>query len=228
MQIKIYYRLSDKGRRDHKPDYITVQNCLRNFCKHFGTQDIVVIADNIEEDTFDFIRSLISPTNIIRTRLGNSKSFCFALKKAIEDNGDDTIIYLVEDDYLHAPGSRKILGEGFQKGDYVSLYDHPDKYMANSPNPHVKDGGEETKVFVTDSIHWKMTNSTTMTFASRVRTLKEDYHTIIKYCASATPLDFLMFRELLTQQKRRLVTCIPAKSTHGQRPWMSPLVQFET
>lgn len=167
--IKIYYRLSDKGRRHDKPDFINGQNCLRNFCQHFDPKSITVIADNCEEETIDMISAYIDKSQIIRTSLGNSGAFLFAAKKAIEENGGETIVYLVEDDYMHIKDSQTVLKEGISLADYVTLYDHPDKYL-DGPNPYVKDGGEQTKVLLTKSTHWKYTNSTTMTFATRVKT----------------------------------------------------------
>ena len=59
--------------------------------------------------------------------------------------------YFVENDYLHHSNARNILLEGFTVGaDYVSLYDHPDKYLnANEGgNPFIEDGGEVTKVYL--------------------------------------------------------------------------------
>ena len=43
----------------------------------------------------------------------------------------DTILYFVEDDYLHLPGWLDVLLEGFSipEADYVTLYDHKDKYF---------------------------------------------------------------------------------------------------
>ena len=225
--IKIYYRLSDKGRRNGKPDYIQIENCLQNFCKHFNTDNITIVADNCESTTVDMISKYIDASKILTTSLGNSGAFLFAAKRAIEDNDDDTIVYLVEDDYMHTKGSEKIVREGFEWGDYVSLYDHPDKYkcMAGS-NPLVVDGGENTKVFLSRSTHWKRTNSTTMTFAVKVKTLREDFGTMALHCRDNIPGDYELFCDLY-KKNRTLVTPIPGRATHGQLPWLSPLVDWD-
>jgi hypothetical protein len=228
-KMKIYYRLSDKGRRNGKPDFINLENCLRNFCEHFDSSDITIIADNCEDSTIDTIKKYIDENNIVRTSLGNSGAFLYAAKRALEENDDDTFVYLVEDDYLHVKNSENVIKEGFNCGDYVSLYDHPDKYLDGGwPNPYVFGGGEETKVFLTKSSHWKYTNSTTMTFAVRVKTLREDIELMEKYCKDKIPGDFQMFCELLNDKKRKLVTPIPGMSTHGQLPWFTPLVDWES
>jgi hypothetical protein len=226
--MKIYYRISDKGRRHGKPDFINPKICLENFCQHFDPTLITIIADNCEDDTIKMIETYVKPENIHKTSLGNSGAFLYAVEMAIEENQDDTTVYLVEDDYLHIKDSFKVLNEGFKYGDYVSLYDHPDKYMdERSPNPHVINGGEYTKVFLTESSHWKYTNSTTMTFATKVNTLKADLKIIKTYCRQNIPDDFKMFCELLSIG-RKLVTPIPGRSTHGQLPWFSPLIDWKS
>jgi len=226
--LKIYYRLSDKGRRNGKPDYINYKNCLENFCKHFDKSTITMIADNCEEDTINYLKTILREDQIIQTSLGNSGAFCHALKLSIDECNENDIVYLVEDDYLHCENSQKILEEGFVHSDYVTLYDHPDKYMDGGwPNPHVWGGAEDTRVFLTETSHWKLTNSTTMTFAAKVKTLKEDYDTMLKYCTEKIPGDFQLFTELINDKKRKLVSSIPGKSTHGQLPWFAPLTRWE-
>jgi hypothetical protein len=79
----------------------------------------------------------------------------------------ETIVYFLEDDYLHRPGWIDILEEAFSipEASYVTLYDHRDKYTL--PNYL----GLESKIFHTKSCHWRVTPSTTNTYAMRARTL---------------------------------------------------------
>jgi hypothetical protein len=86
-----------------------------------------------------------------------------------QDFENDTIIYFLEDDYIHRPNWDKILIDGFNLPvEYVTLYDHGDKYQEM-----YKDF--MTKVLRTELSHWMPTPSTTNTFAAKFKTLKEDY-----------------------------------------------------
>jgi hypothetical protein len=225
--MKIIYRISDAGYNKVKPDYINNENCLRNFCNVFFDHiyDILVIADNCSNDTIAMINKYIDPVNIMKISIGHGAgTFNLALDEALRYD-DSTIIYFVENDYLHKPNSDKILEEGFSLGyDYVALYDHPDKYI-NGANPFVEDGGEVTRLMLTDSCHWKLTNSTTMTFAAKVSTLKQDETILREYTSGTHPNDFQMFLALRDKQ-HGLITPVPGYSTHGETAWLSPLTDW--
>jgi hypothetical protein len=151
-------------------------------------------------------------------------TFNLALDEALQ-SADEEIIYFLENDYLHKQGSDKMLVEGLQVGyNYVALYDHPDKYM-NGANPLVEDGGEVTRVMLSESCHWKITNSTTMTFAAQVKTLKEDESILREYTKGSYPRDFEMFLALREKQ-HGLITPIPGYATHGETAWLSPLTDW--
>ena len=161
--------------------------------------------------------------------MSNAQSFNSVYKSVCDDTKtipDWMPIYFVEDDYLHLPNSYKVLKEGLQRADYVSLYDHNDKYMDPSPNPYVEDGGEVTKVILTESTHWKLTNSTTMTFASTAKILREDRDIWVKWTSiDSHPRDFDAFIEL-RNKGRSLITPIPSYSTHTETSWLSPLIDW--
>jgi hypothetical protein len=163
-----------------------------------------------------------------RTNGGSSAAgFRIVLNEALKLQNDE-IVYFVEDDYLHLPKSRQVLLEGLERVDYVSLYDHADKYIPASRggNPFIDDDGAEvTKVFVTKTTHWKLTNSTTMTFGAKVSTLKEDEAIWKKYTSETYPHDFKCFLEL-RESGRALATPIPGYSTHCEPMWASPLTDW--
>jgi len=208
--LKKIYRICDHRNGGTKIPQINKRQCFLNFIQVFGTDDLIIVADNCREETIGFLNRFAQ--TIQKTTLGNSGSFLYALDLALQLQ-DDQMIYLVEDDYLHLAGGPRYLVEGLQRADYVSLYDHADKYMQHSPNPLVTSGGENTKVILTPSTHWKFTNSTTMTFATRAGILRQDQDVFRKHCMHATPADYYLFRKL-AEKGRTLVTPIPGRSTH--------------
>ena len=225
--MKIIYRISDAGYSKVKPIYIDNENCLKNALEVFpwNEYDWSIIADNISEETNNMIQKYIPRDHINYVSVGHGAgTFNLALDEALQHN-DDEIIYFIENDYLHKPGSDKVLLEGFNVGySYVALYDHPDKYI-NGANPLVEDGGEVTRVMLSKSCHWKITNSTTMTFAAQVKTLKEDESILREHTSGSYPRDFEMFLALREKQ-HGLITPIPGYSTHGETAWLSPLTDW--
>ncbi|MES2272958.1 MAG: hypothetical protein V4487_02060, partial [Chlamydiota bacterium] len=107
---------------------------------------------------------------VIECREGSEAGSFLYLLDYVEklDLDPGTILYFVEDDYLHRPGWIDILLEGFQieSADYVTLYDHRDKYFLKMY------ANLQSKVMMTPSCHWRTIPSTTNTFATRVSTLR--------------------------------------------------------
>ena len=227
--MNIIYRISDSGYNKVKPEYITNNTCLANAAKAFHTADWSVIADNTSAETNVMIESYINKRHIKHVSVGNGAgTFNLALDEALKLD-DDKVVYFIENDYIHNMNAQKHLQEAIDMGaHYATLYDHPDKYIDASKggNPHVQGGGEITKVFLTDSCHWKITNSTTMTFCARVKTLREDESIWRKHTKGSYPRDFDTFIEL-RNNNRSLVSSIPGYATHGETAWLAPLTNWE-
>lgn len=228
--MKIIYRISDAGYSKVKPNYVTNENCLKNFCNVFFNYiyDINVIADNCSDNTLKMIHKYIDPINIHKTSEGSgAQTFNIALDKALKYD-DEEIVYFVENDYIHKPGSEKVIKEGIELGaSFVTLYDHPDKFLdpSRGGNKYCQGGAEDTRVYLTQSSHWKITNSTTMTFAAKVKTLREVEPILRKYTTGTYPRDFDMFLEL-RENNHILISSIPGYSTHGETAWLSPLTDW--
>lgn len=134
----------------------------------------------------------------------------------------DTLIYIVEDDYIHRKGWLDILIEGFQIEDaeYVTLYDHRDKYNAY-PKLH-------SKIFATQSSHWRSTPSTTNTFATRFQTLLRDLPIHRKFSAKREiSADHDKFVYLQKKRGSMLISALPGWSTHAEPDFSSPCVDWE-
>jgi hypothetical protein len=228
--MRIIYRISEThGINKIKHDQINKRDYLIHFLKIFCGYDIHIICDNITDKMYNWICSLIPDTNISRTSLNNSRSFIFAVNYAITNFDKNDRIYFAEDDYIYKTNAPLIINEGLDIADYSSGYDHPDKYINHcdgGPNPFIENGGELTRLLLTKNSHWKYTNSCCMTFATTISQLIVDYDIFIKHCQTNIPNDFNIWTELINNSQRKLVSCIPGISTHGELKWLSPLVEW--
>jgi len=225
--MHVIYRTSEIGYPKDKPNYINNKNCFENALQVFNKVNWYVIADNVSDETREYLNSKVETVKYVSVGHG-AGTFNLALDIALSLPSNE-IVYFLENDYLHKSGADKVLEDGVNLGlDYVTAYDHPDKYLNpfEGGNPFCSGRAEDTRVYLGQYSHFKLTNSTTMTFASSVKTLKEDEEVLRKWTKDTHPHDFQMFIEL-KQIGRRLASSIPGYSTHGETAWLSPLTDWQ-
>lgn len=144
-KVVIYYRICDAGYPKVKPTYITKENCLRNAVRCFPLEQVEwhVLGDNICDETYNMILKYIPQNQVKRVSVGHGAgTFRMVYEEALS-NSDNTLVYFLEDDYVHVSNSfdclKAIAKENF--ADYITLYDHPDKYGYKNQNPFVSGGG---------------------------------------------------------------------------------------
>ncbi len=177
MNKYLLYRISSRINAKPRIAGFSKLDCLDNLLASFPGYRMICIADHCDEA----VVALLSRKNFYRlevTHLGQTPAFYHLVNLALNELDDADIVYFIEDDYLHVPQAGGILEEGLNVFDYVTLYDHPDKYgvFGKGRNPYVNDEclSEPTQVFKGREVLWRTTNSTTHSFACRVGTLRED------------------------------------------------------
>lgn len=235
--MKIFYRLSDGSYPKIRFPNATKENCLRNFLSEFHDpfDQMFLYADNVREDTFAWLKDLVESYNtlsdqyniVLQRSTGGSSAASFRLvfEHALQLS-DSELVYFVEDDYGHLPYSRALLFEGIARADYVTLYTHRDKFIPAGQGGNIfvgEDGAEPTRVIMTEHSYWMLTNSTTMTFATKVSTLQDDAEIWRKYTMGTYPRDFDAFIELRHKGKT-LIMPLPTRSSHMMPEWSAPLI----
>ena len=242
--IRIFYRISDfsqktfnkKGKKmiKHRPSWFDKKRCLINLVECFPESEISILADNVKDETIHWLEKTFPNIPVERSQYGNGAgSFRHVFKQALEIV-EDRIVYFLEDDYLHKPGSEKVLKEGFKYADFVTLFDHPDKYVNGGEgkdgvagNPLISDESEETRLYKTQSSHWKLTNSTVMTFATTTKIIKADKAGFEFYSKDDITRSYPFFRVVIEKRGRKLISSVPGLSAHCESAYMSPFTDWE-
>jgi len=218
-----YYSKIQEQPNKERPDWWNKQKVFQNFknTHNSETTNYTIIYDEFYgkiEDTF-----LLQEENVhIINAGGEAKSFLRTLEYVLQkDFDDDTIIYFLEDDYVHRPNWDIILQEGFDLPvSYVTLYDHKDKYTEMYSDLM-------SKILITENSHWKPVPSTTNTFATKFKTLKEDKKIHYQYSFNVEPTaDHQKFLDL-NQRGKYLISCLPGYSTHSVKEWISPCIDWK-
>ena len=219
-----YYSQLQEQSNKERPDWWNKEKVFHNFKNTLNpeTTNYTIIYDEYYGKIENTFLSQEDNVHIISAG-GEAKSFIMTLDYILSQNfDDDTIIYFLEDDYVHRPEWDTILQEGFTLPvSYVTLYDHRDKYQEMY-------AVLMSKILITESSHWKPVPSTTQTFAVKFKTLKEDKEIHQKYSTNTEPSqDHTKFLEL-NQRGKHLISCLPGYSTHSVKEWISPCINWST
>ena len=204
-ELRLIYRISDASYAKPKLPGTDKATCFLNFCRVFCDRDVTILADRCSAETLAWLRGF--GHDLRETNSGNAGSFATAMMVAA-DFAEDDIVYFVEDDYLHRDGAEPLLADGLRMAEYVTLYDHPDKYTKHYGN------GEVSQVRRTRLSHWRYTQSTCMTFATRVGTLLADWEVWAGHLAGVDhPPDHTIFTAL-RDKGRKLIQPVPGYACH--------------
>lgn len=238
--INIFYRLSVSDKPETRPNWFSKELCFKSFLlslSRIKLYNLKIIVDG-NFDLFN-IKKIMSDLNICGNIENisikeNSGSFLYSIEKSFNLNSND-MVYFSEDDYLYTSEAFKklenLLKENFY--DYITLYDHPVRYASiykfglDIPN-------KKETIFISENHHWRTQESTCMTFASKVKTLKEDFHIFKIYLKDKVPQDRYLFRKLQglkdyedNSPNRILIGPIPSLITHCHKDWLAPIVNWE-
>lgn len=172
------------------------------------------IEDNwIESYSNNFITHQISAGNDYNSFLQTYK-----YAKSINTESDD-LFYFLENDYLHVDGwVDKVfdLFSTYKELDYISLYDHNDKYFLPIYDNLV------SKIYTTNTHHWRSTPSTCGTYIVNKRVFLEDYNIPFEMIG-----DHHKFLHLNQTKGRFVLTPVPGLSTHCMEGLLSPTIDWK-
>lgn len=196
--LATYLISNNKNRPQLKVPFASKEYCLKNFLDVFKNERIFIFADNCDEETIDYLLSLNLEMHSGSYGYNHSQVEVYKKIKAL-NLPEDEIIYCSEDDYIHKENSPELIKDGLNIADYVTLYDHPDKYT------NLYRFGETVKIRRTFLSHWKNTISSCMTFGFKYETLLKDFEILTNIPNSG---DHQMFINL-KKKERLLYSSIP-------------------
>jgi hypothetical protein len=231
MKIHIFQRhcgFSSQSQNKPRPEWFSREKCFNNLVNTVDNRvEVHLVYDNASMPLQDhFISKINHDFNIVEFKGGNDAQSFLNLLNYVKNLNipENDIIYFLEDDYIHVQGWVNIMIEGFSytDADYITLYDHKDKYF-----PQVI-SYLDSKILVTPSIHWRTTPSTTNTYACKSSTLNNHFNIHVKYCdlVDKWTKDHDKFTELLNNGSN-LLSCVPGLSTHVESQFLSPIIDWE-
>jgi len=249
--LVVVYRISDASYVKPRMPAATKEACLRSLLhalRVYMTERkgfLLLLADACGPETTAMVERTVRASQIaaqiIAARTGsNGASFRLCMDIAMQLRPHQTV-YFCEDDYLHVPHALATIEEGLRHANFATGYDHPDKYGAQW-NPEAKRyepsalvplldpavrAERDTAVMLGSRCHYRLTHSTTMTFACRVETLHTMGDVMREFFADDRCRDFFMFLRLEAEFGARLVHALPAVATHTEVPLLAPFNDWD-
>lgn len=174
--IRIYPGISKDPVFFRDSKLIMVENMLHSFLRGIGNLRVkfILLLDHCPAEYHHLIKKILAGQDLdiidIEGQGGNQVSFERQIDLLLEQNDSENIMF-AEDDYLYRKDAIEKSVRFLQaKGvDFVSPYDHMDYYtMWLHDHP--------VRIRISDDTHWREANSTTLTFLTTKKVLRETHH----------------------------------------------------
>ena len=223
MKIHIFYRHYDIGGTDHRgrPSWFDFEKCFTNLLETITNKNIELHVVMDGDPNTNFIGKYKDQYTLHQIKAGGDQSSFFQtweIAKSIPMEQTD-LVYFIENDYLHLQGwDQKVteLFETYKLLHYVSLYDHNDKYFLPMYEDLV------SKIFTTETHHWRTTPSTCGSFIITKQLFDLDYDINTSIVG-----DHNKFLQLAEERNRMVITPTPGLSTHCMEGLMSPTIKWD-
>jgi len=241
MKIKILYSHYNISGTDYKarPKWFDYEKCFVNFITTIWSNSLEYpqkLRNDVELHViYDTTRGGIDQNwlhkynNIIGLQIheikggsmfGAAKEMYRISKELSEDMEGDDLFYFMENDYLHVEGwveEVKTLYSEFKGLNYVTLYDHNDKYI----HMHLYED-LVSKIFASSTRHWRTVPNTCGSYIVPKKLFIEDYD-----IHSGLEGDANKWAWLSENRNRFLLSPLPGLSTHCMDTLMSPTIDWE-
>lgn len=231
--IHIFYRhYNVAGRENWRPHWFDYEKCWLNLYNKIKNNQDIKLSVIFDGDIFGNFITRYDYDNLFKINCGNDldsfkKTLTIINSLSDKIKGDD-VVYLLENDYLHQNGWIEVVNEFFSTNlnkNYLSLYDHNDKYSDSYSDL-------KSKIYVTKNHHFRTTPSTCGSFLMKKKVFDEDYEfnlSIFDYLLNKTnlPVDHAKFLVLDKIKNRQVLTALPGLSTHCLDGLMSPTINWE-
>jgi len=224
MKIHIFYSHYNVTGTDNKcrPNWFDYEICFINLLNTIDGKDIdlhVIMDGKIEDNWIKKYKDKYTAHEIIGGNMRDAGWQMFKISLELNRIADNDLLYFLENDYLHVDGWDKHvldLYQGFEGLNYVTLYDHLDKYF----NP-IYDN-LVSKLFVSNTYHWRTTPSTCGSFIIPKYLWKED-------CSFHTSLegDHNKWIAIGEEKGRFILSAVPGLSTHCMEGFLSPTIDWK-
>ncbi|MBT8551923.1 hypothetical protein G6731_08160 [Polynucleobacter paneuropaeus] len=219
-----------------RPSWFSIESCFLNLISTLSKPDLPLKVDltvmfDGDDTSFndDFLSTYMKNHGVqfpVKIKIvqfhggSDARSFHHTIDYILDQNySDDDWIYFLENDYLHVPNWINKLSDLFdvnKNHEYVSLYDHFDKYLYDQYDEL------ESKIRFHGNHHWRSTPSTCASFLVTSKILNEDAQ-IIKTGGG----DHEFFTALANKNSRKIISPIPGLSTHCMKDFLSPGIDWE-
>jgi hypothetical protein len=224
MKIHIFYSHYNVTGTDYKlrPIWFDYEKCFINLLSTIKEKDIdlhVVMDGKIEDNWIRKYKDMYITHEIVGGNMRDAGWQMFKIALKSDTIKDDDLIYFLENDYLHVPGWDKHvldLYQTFNNLNYVTLYDHYDKYFAPIYDDLV------SKIFVTNYYYWRTTPSTCGSFIISKKLWKEDYNFHVSIEG-----DHNKWIAINQSKERFILSPIPGLSTHCMEGLLSPTIDWD-